>query len=128
MSLLLRTLVVGALIWACASIPIATQVDPPTGTNQVRTLRAELAKMLAGQTEPPVIVTFIEQWQQPFLTSSEDLLALRKLGASPAILNAYARRGAELRLRAARATGTDARPSVVFYPVARPSANLPMNQ
>ena len=85
---------------------------------------AQITKLLRAGTAPNIIIGFIQQWPQPYLTGTDDLLALHKAGATEEILTAYSRRGAELRLKAALearqrsdAGGhTNAAPIVLYYP------------
>jgi hypothetical protein len=86
---------------------------------------SEIIKLMDARMGTEVIRGFIEQWPTPYLTSAEDLRHLKQAGADSPTLTAFARRGAELRLRASRdglerspaATATNLSP-IVFYPVA----------
>jgi hypothetical protein len=76
----------------------------------------EVLKLLRAHTVPDVIVAFVQSWPTPYLTSAEDLLRLRKAGAPPALLDAVARRGAELRWQKSMQNSDNRPNSVVPYP------------
>ena len=67
---------------------------------------------------------FVRQWPTPYLTSIDDLDHLRRAGADTNVLSAFARRGAELRLKtfvhlqdSSTAPNSTNAPLVIFYPV-----------
>ena len=95
----------------------STQVAGKPGTNLVD----QVGRLLQSGTDQQVVLSFIQTWSRPYLTSSDDLLTLKRRGASSEVLTAFARRGAELRFQAfgredANASGTNF-PQVVFVPI-----------
>jgi hypothetical protein len=95
---LLGFCVPAAVTAAEASPPQATAADPNAAAEGKAV--SEVLKLLRSHTDPNLIIGFIRQSPRPYLTSAYDLLALRKAGASEEILDAFSKRGAELRLRA----------------------------
>jgi len=101
----------------------ADSAASPSGTGNTTNLLAELTKLLRAHAPPAVTREFVTTWSTPYLTSASDLLQLKSAGANPDLLTAYARRGAELRLRAAdqretaRAAGEAAATNIIVYPV-----------
>ncbi len=95
-----------------------------SGTNTVgRSLLEDVRSLLRDRNDVQVIQAYIAHWSQPFLVSGNDLAALRREGATPALMDTYARRGAELRLRASLdvesiGSGTNA-PQIIIVPVGR---------
>lgn len=108
-----------------AAESLSTPANPPNTENRAGDVVAQITKLLRAGTAPNVIVGFIQQWPQPYLTGTDDLLALRKAGATEEMLTAYSRRGAELRLKAAlharqrpdAGLNTNAPPIIFYYPV-----------
>jgi len=120
---ILRVLWVGVtLTVTCAADAKSGQAVDPSFTGDRTNVVAEVVKLLRAGTDPTVVAGFIQQWPEPYLTSVDDLRALRQAGATEIILNAFAKRGAELRLRASldrthrsTAAATNA-PTTLFYP------------
>jgi hypothetical protein len=84
-------------------------------------LALEVEKLLRAGTDRAVVMAFIAQWPTPNLTSAEDLAHLQEAGADSALIRAYVRRQAELRLshslrqQASAGPATQA-PTVLIYP------------
>jgi hypothetical protein len=112
-----------------------TAVIAPLPPRAPTNLVGQVTELIRGHAEPTVVIAFIDHWTVPYLTSVEDLLTLRQVGASLRIVAAFEKRGAELRLRAHRqlqrdSTSTNS-PQVVFFPVFNPPPgagwNLPFS-
>ncbi len=107
-------------------VPWCSFAEPPADSHvntnaSSGSLIESLEKMLRGGLPPAVLTTFIEHWSVPYLTTTEDLRRLQKLGANSAVITAFCRRGAELRLRARQqgspGASSNAPPQVILAPV-----------
>jgi len=116
----------GSMPCACAQ-QLSPAPTPTPVTNAVNdTLLGQVSKLIRGHSSEDVIVAFIRQWPTPYLTSADDLDHLRQAGAGPRVVQAYAQRGAQLRLRAHRSAEASSAnvPSVMFVPVSRTAPQL----
>jgi hypothetical protein len=146
---MMRLVLALAALWICINLAdlqaaesLSVPASPSKAESRAGDLVAQITKLLRAGTAPTVIVGFIQQWPQPYLTGTDDLLALREAGATEEILTAYSRRGAELRLKAAlharqrpdAGVNTNLPPMILYYPVESgrgallPSANSPTPQ
>jgi len=93
-------LTVTAVVLGPERVLAESPVPANSTTNASTRLMSDLEKMPQARMSSAVLIAYIEHWTAPYLTSVDDLLTLRKRGATPEILNAFARGGAELRLQA----------------------------